>query len=933
MPKYDDSHHPGLSVNQESYFLTMIKPFAMKKIQSAVTGLFLIPCFLFISGRMTAQDNVKGINCSLSSLKAIQGSNQNGCYFDMQVILDYDTVGMVPQACPHGINVSLTGATIVKTEFLASGTSFPQPWPPGTITGSSLNWFTSSSTIQYPNPVTDLTTSVCWSRICNPNASNPFLNILPPKIEFELRIYVKPDPSAVKILVSLKTIQGYAWVSPAASPGCNVFDCHKEFTFDKPSKDYIIECTESSSTINCNICLPPETYRNLHLNLPVPSGSTVVWYNRPYQLSPPPPPPAAGWNFFSQSSGPDCLTPLMNVSTYWAAVVTTGCYSYPSRVKLITVCHSNTGIGTTATNNLYYPVLKLVDGKPHACSPWMGTINLTGQNITCPTTITWQRKGGSFGPGWSSVPSSNGLTQIPTGSLNYVYESQNPCYAIYSFKVTLTNTSSVCPQVSSTIDIYIDKATTAGSISAYSLETGIGTTGAPVFCDSGYTSISYAGACTKVDHWEKSENADPCGTGNIWQDWTLIPNAPTGDNTTYATNELFRTTRFRTQVYNYACDTVPSESLIVRIIPPLSVTVAANSPCPDVCNMPVSLSASVPCSTAYAALTYMWYRNGAPVTGIPPGNTFSPSQGGDYYVVVSTGTCGTKQSNTISVCGAPGVSISGPCAICCGQTATLQANVEGCSCQTVTYLWSTGATTPVIVVNLPGVYGVTVTTGNCQVSASTVLDQCPSSVSGPFPCGDSITINHLVSGGVAPVNKTVTYQTVANIPGEPLKCWITRNLGASHQAAAVNDVSEASAGWYWQFNRRQGFQFINSRIPNTTWITTINENLGWQAANDPCFLELGCGWRIPTATEWTNVDAAGNWQGWSGPWNSALRMHAAGALNGNDGSIHGRGVYGNYYSNTASALTAAWLMNFFDNHSAVDSDIKTWADPLRCITE
>ena len=179
----------------------------------------------------------------------------------------------------------------------------------------------------------------------------------------------------------------------------------------------------------------------------------------------------------------------------------------------------------------------------------------------------------------------------------------------------------------------------------------------------------------------------------------------------------------------------------------------------------------------------------------------------------------------------------------------------------------------------------------------------------------------------------MTYQTVANIPGEPLKCWITRNLGASHQAAAVNDVSEASAGWYWQFNRRQGFQFINSRIPNTTWITTINENLGWQAANDPCFLELGCGWRIPTATEWTNVDAAGNWQGWSGPWNSALRMHAAGALNGNDGSIHGRGVYGNYYSNTASALTAAWLMNFFDNHSAVDSDIKTWADPLRCITE
>ena len=118
-------------------------------------------------------------------------------------------------------------------------------------------------------------------------------------------------------------------------------------------------------------------------------------------------------------------------------------------------------------------------------------------------------------------------------------------------------------------------------------------------------------------------------------------------------------------------------------------------------------------------------------------------------------------------------------------------------------------------------------------------------------------INHVASGGVAPVDKTVTYGTVTNIPGETSKCWITSNLGADHQATAVNDATEASAGWYWQFNRMQGYKHDGTtRTPNTTWITSINENLDWQAANDPCALELGNGWRIPTYTEWTNVDAS-----------------------------------------------------------------------------
>ncbi|MBW1839900.1 MAG: hypothetical protein JRI49_08180, partial [Deltaproteobacteria bacterium] len=113
-----------------------------------------------------------------------------------------------------------------------------------------------------------------------------------------------------------------------------------------------------------------------------------------------------------------------------------------------------------------------------------------------------------------------------------------------------------------------------------------------------------------------------------------------------------------------------------------------------------------------------------------------------------------------------------------------------------------------------------------------------------WSCGDPITINH-VAGTVAPVTKTVTYGTVTNIPGENSKCWITRNLGASRQATAVSDATEASAGWYWQFNRKQGYKHDGTTLTPSWTITSIDENLDWESAHDPCALELGTGWRIP----------------------------------------------------------------------------------------
>lgn len=200
-----------------------------------------------------------------------------------------------------------------------------------------------------------------------------------------------------------------------------------------------------------------------------------------------------------------------------------------------------------------------------------------------------------------------------------------------------------------------------------------------------------------------------------------------------------------------------------------------------------------------------------------------------------------------------------------------------------------------------------------------------------FTCGSSLVINH-VAGAVAPVTKTVTYGTVTNIPGEPIKCWITSNLGADHQASYVNDATEESAGWYWQFNRKQGYKHDGTtRTPNTTWITLINENTSWLPEEDPCTLELGNGWRVPTHAEWANVDAAGMWSSWYGPWGSGLKMHAAGYLYNENGNVYTRGSSGNYWSSDQNETYTGWGIFFLSSSCIVEGGLKAYGNSVRCI--
>jgi uncharacterized protein (TIGR02145 family) len=172
-----------------------------------------------------------------------------------------------------------------------------------------------------------------------------------------------------------------------------------------------------------------------------------------------------------------------------------------------------------------------------------------------------------------------------------------------------------------------------------------------------------------------------------------------------------------------------------------------------------------------------------------------------------------------------------------------------------------------------------------------------------FICGDDIIINHVTTDGVAPVNKTVTYKTVLTTISGASKCWITSNLGATNEATSATDATEDASGWYWQFNHKNGTKHTGATRTPSAWTKTVASPVqDWLPANDPCTIELGAGWRLPNAVEWTAVR---NTNGYFNNFSSELKIHAAGYLAYNNGALTDRGSGHHYWSSDYSDATFA----------------------------
>jgi uncharacterized protein (TIGR02145 family) len=203
-----------------------------------------------------------------------------------------------------------------------------------------------------------------------------------------------------------------------------------------------------------------------------------------------------------------------------------------------------------------------------------------------------------------------------------------------------------------------------------------------------------------------------------------------------------------------------------------------------------------------------------------------------------------------------------------------------------------------------------------------------------FVCGNTLTIAHTTSNGVAPENKTVSYGTVSSSLSGSQKCWITQNLGSSNQAISETDATEAAAGWYWQFNKKKGYK-NNGTVtsPSFPTINTNTETVNWEVIKDPCTLELGVGWRVPTVTEWTTVNNANlRAQAYAGP----LKMHAAGYISiGSATALTNRGSQFFYWSSTSADATYAKGLVIYttQTYNQISNNDKDAGLSVRCIRD
>ena len=192
-------------------------------------------------------------------------------------------------------------------------------------------------------------------------------------------------------------------------------------------------------------------------------------------------------------------------------------------------------------------------------------------------------------------------------------------------------------------------------------------------------------------------------------------------------------------------------------------------------------------------------------------------------------------------------------------------------------------------------------------------------------CGEVLTIYH-TQGSISPVTAVIGYPTVSTSLTRTTKCWTTRNLGASEQQISVADPNPNAVGWYWQFNRKQGYAIG----PTPAWtINSIDEDSDWISAEDPCTQLLGTGWRLPTSTEYSII--AGGWSNYNYAYASVLKMHICGMLGGNGGVIYfgSRG----YFVSSSQCSNGISLQLYIGTKCYVNDYGKAGAYNARCLKD
>jgi hypothetical protein len=141
---------------------------------------------------------------------------------------------------------------------------------------------------------------------------------------------------------------------------------------------------------------------------------------------------------------------------------------------------------------------------------------------------------------------------------------------------------------------------------------------------------------------------------------------------------------------------------------------------------------------------------------------------------------------------------------------------------------------------------------------------------------------------------------------------------------------------FFQWNRRQGWAATGNI---TGWNSKPAAGDTWERANDPC----PEGWRVPTRAEFLSLLEVAN-SVWAvrngingrlfGTYPDQIFLPAAG-LRFTNGALYDTGIWGAYWSSTASPSSLVWILHI---HIGSGSDHLTWVNhyygfSVRCVTE
>ena len=195
-------------------------------------------------------------------------------------------------------------------------------------------------------------------------------------------------------------------------------------------------------------------------------------------------------------------------------------------------------------------------------------------------------------------------------------------------------------------------------------------------------------------------------------------------------------------------------------------------------------------TTLYAsgAETYTW-SDGSTGEAIE----VSPSKSTTYTVIGTTLGCSATAESVVIVDELPQVDLGPDINIPAGVVATLDATASGMG---LTYLWSTGATTPAIETVTAGTYSVTVTTeAGCSATDSVVVNVITSSAEpqgryavkvSPNPAGDHLDVT-CIGCAIAEIQVIMATGLVAGVDAAPSLSETTRRI----------DLSGLPAGLYY----------------------------------------------------------------------------------------------------------------------------------------